>query len=260
MAVKPKHLVLNLLSVAEEPLTSQQFVRVGELFDITANNIRVTLARLSADKLIETCGRGQYQLGEHSRELAQNLAGWRSLEKSLVPWSGDWIGVFVATLGRADRTALRRRSRVLRLVGFEEFKQGLLVRPNNLEGGVARARERLYNLGLEQEAMVFRLGDLEQTEQKAAMELWDTNALEQQYTEGLREMESWMVRADELTPDVAARETFLIGDRILHHIVFDPLLPTEMINTQARARYIDTMARFDEVGKVHWRKIYRSLG
>jgi phenylacetic acid degradation operon negative regulatory protein len=145
-------------------------------------------------------------------------------------------------------------------VGFEEFKQGLLVRPNNLEGGVARARERLYNLGLEQEAMVFRLGDLEQTEQKAAMELWDTNALEQQYTEGLREMESWMVRADELTPDVAARETFLIGDRILHHIVFDPLLPTEMINTQARARYIDTMARFDEVGKVHWRKIYRSLG
>lgn len=255
-AVKPKHLILNLLAEAEAPIGSQQFIRIGQLFGITDNSIRVSLARLVSDNMLKTPSRGFYLLGSSASKLAEDLAQWRSLESKVCNWDGAWIGAFISVLGRADRTGLRRRTRVLQLAGFEQLETGLLVRPNNLMGGTSQLRERLYRLGLEPEAMIFSMAELGPEAQAKAMALWDTAGLHEHYVQGIKEMESWMASAHQLSPEAAARECFLIGDQVLRCIAYDPMLPEEMIDTQARRRYVETMVRYDQLGKEIWQQVY----
>lgn len=257
--INPKHLILNLLMEADAPMSTQMFVQICAMFDITANSTRVSLARLSSDNMIQTSGRSLYRLGPGASRLAEDLAQWRTLEDKVCEWDGAWIAAFIGNLGRADRTALRRRTRILKLAGFEELETGLLVRPHNLVGGADQLRERLHYLGLEPQAMVFTLGDLEVAAQQRALQLWDTDELNRHYVEGAAEMERWMASADQLAPEVAARESFLIGDQTLRCIAYDPMLPKEMIDVTARRHYVETMVRYDQVGKAVWQQLYQTF-
>lgn len=259
LAITPKHLILNLLMEAENPISSQSFIRICGLFEITENSARVTLARLSADGMLASPKRGLYVLGENANSLAEDLSQWRGLEKKVLPWAGDWAAVFTGALGRADRTALRRRNRILQFAGYRELDSGLLLRPNNMVGGVEQQRSRLYRLGLEKEALVVNISDLSDDAHGRAISLWDSAALQRQYQQGCEEMEQWIANAGNLEPQVAARETFLLGDKILRVIAYDPMLPAEMIDRAARRRYIETMIRYDQIGKEAWAGLYQSF-
>ncbi len=259
MSIKPKHLILNLLSVADQPIAAQQLIGICKLFSITANNARVTLARLTADEMVETSGRGRYQLGPKASTLAEDLSHWREVESQLCAWQGDWIGVFIGSLGRTDRTGLRRRTRVLQLAGFEPLEPSLWLRPNNLNGGVASLRQRLHHLGLEPQARVMRLDDFSALEQQQAIELWDVQALSHRYRQETAEMDDWMSSSSELSAEEGARQSFLLGDRVLRNIVFDPLLPEQMIDVKLRATYIATMVEYDRVGNTFFETMYRRL-
>lgn len=240
-------------------MSTQLAVQACALFDITANNARVTLARLSADNMIEACGRGLYRLGPGASRLAEDLAQWRTLEDKVCEWDGAWIGAFIGHLGRTDRTALRRRTRILQLAGFEMLEAGLLVRPNNLCGGADKLRTRLRYLGLEEEVLVCTLSHLEAAQQQRASTLWDTEGLNAHYVTAAAEMTEWMANADTLAPEVAAREAFLIGDQTLRCIVYDPMLPREMVDVAARRHYVDTMIRYDRLGKGVWQQLYQTF-
>jgi len=259
LAITPKHLILNLLMEAESPISSQSFIRICGLFEISENSARVTLARLSADGMLASPKRGLYSLGEHASTLAEDLAQWRGLEKKVVPWAGDWAAVFIGALGRADRTALRRRDRILQLAGYRELESGLMLRPNNMVGGVAQQRSRLYRLGLEQEALVVNIAELSDHAYGRAISLWNSAELQRQYQQGCEEMEQWIASAGNLEPQVAAKESFLLGDKILRLIAYDPMLPADMIDRAARRNYIDTMIRYDQIGKEIWAGLYQSF-
>ncbi|WP_299771015.1 PaaX family transcriptional regulator C-terminal domain-containing protein [uncultured Pseudoteredinibacter sp.] len=259
MALKPKHLILNLLLEAERAISSQVFIRICQLFDITENSARVTLARLSSEGMVEAPERGLYQLGPRSRNLAADLASWRELESKLCDWDGSWIGVYQAMLGRSDRTALRRRERLLQLAGFSALEQGLAVRPNNLVGGVQALRKRLQSIGLEEEAIIFRIDELDGDSHKRAMSLWDRKDLEQHYRDAQKIMADWMARAEQLDPETAAKESFLIGDEYIRCIAYDPMLPEEMVDTQLRREYLQTLIAFDQMGKSIWQQLYQEF-
>lgn len=258
-SVKPKHLILNFLLQAGQPINSQDLVRVAELFDITENHIRVSLARLQAEKLVETCGRGVYQLGPAASKLAEGLNQWRSLEDGLCDWDGSWIAVYIGSLGRTDRTALRRRVRILQLSGFQQFEPGLMVRPNNLLGAVSGLREKLYRQGLEPEALVFCLADTDAATEVRILALWDADALQKLYRDGVAQMCEWIASAGDLALNVAARESFLLGDEVLRNIVYDPLLPPEMVDVMARGEYLKAMMNFDQLGKQIWQQLYEQI-
>ncbi len=259
MSIKPKQLLINLLSVADQPISTQQLIGIADLFGITANNARVTLARLCAEGMLTSPERGFYQLGDKASSLAEDISHWRELESQWVAWQGDWIGVYIGALGRTDRTGLRRRTRTLKLAGFEPLEQHLWLRPNNLHGGVERTRARLYQLGLEQSARVMRLDDFTEQEQQQAIKLWDVEALSQRYSDETLEMDRWMKTASNLSLEAGTRESFLIGDRVLRHIVFDPLLPQQMLDVSVRAGYIETMVAFDAVGNRFFKQLYQRL-
>jgi len=257
LTIKPKKLILNLLKGATEPVATQVFVKACGLFNISENSTRVGLARLASEDLIETVERGFYRLGPNASVLADELFHWRFMEEKLCNWDESWIAVYLGNLGRRDKTSLRRRERVLKLNGFGELEQGMVVRPNNIIGGVGYVRDRMYKLGLETEAIVFQLAELDQATLCKAKTLWDVKSLNSNYQNSIDSMEAWMKKS-KADPEIAARESFLLGDQALHDLAYDPLLPKELVDVALRKKFLKTMIHYDEVGKTIWHNLYQS--
>ncbi|MFN3714321.1 MAG: PaaX family transcriptional regulator C-terminal domain-containing protein [Alcanivoracaceae bacterium] len=246
-----------LLAEGDQPLSSRQVVAACDLFGISENSARVALARLSASGLIASAERGSYQLGEAATALAGDVATWREAESRLGGWSGHYIAVLTGALGRTDRTALRRRERVLDMLGFRELDKDCFVRPDNLAGGVEAVRPRLYALGLESEAPVFLASGFDHTRTTRLPTLWDGAALNQLYQRQHEALNRWLDNADQLEPEDAARESFLLGGRAIRHIVFDPLLPAPLVDADARHAFIQTVKQFDRAGYAIWQRLYQ---
>jgi phenylacetic acid degradation operon negative regulatory protein len=258
MKLNARSLILDLLLASGlHQISVREAITACGIFAISENSVRVALVRLSADGLVQAAGRGNYRLGPQALDLAGDVATWRSAEQRLRPWHGDWITVFTANLGRTNRTALKHRERALNMLGFRELEQGLHVRPNNLESGPEAVLKRLHTLGLEPEA---RLCLSQHWNDEAALKgLWDTNRLNADYLYWQQSLETWMQNAQELDPETAARESFLLGGQAIRHVVFDPLLPDSFIDSQARLAFVASVRRFDKVGHQIWQTLYASI-
>lgn len=253
----PRQLILKLLlAAADGELSARDAVAGCALFGIRENSVRVALVRLASAGLIEAAGRGSYRLGPNGAGLAADVATWRTAEQRVREWSGGWVMVHVGSLGRSDRAALRSRDRVLALLGLRELERGLFIRPDNLVGGVAGVRERLQKLGLEKDAAVFLASEFDAGRDKRARALWDGRALTRRYRDTRQQLEKWLRRADELEPEVAARESFLLGNDAIRQLVFDPLLPEPLIDRGERQAFAAVVRDFDRAGHAIWQRLF----
>ncbi len=261
MKPEPRHLILNLLlGAAGRRLASREAVASCALFGIRENSVRVALARLSAAGLIEAVERGEYRLGSNAAGLADEVATWRDVERRVREWDEGWVVVHVGGLRRSDRAALRARDRALGLLGLRELDGGLFVRPDNLVGGVRAVRERLAKLGLGDEAAVFVAHDFDPGREARGAALWDGRALDRGYRETRACLEDWLAGAEPRALDVAARESFVLGNEAIRRIVFDPLLPAPLVDVAARRAFVETVLRFDAVGHSIWNRFLRGAG
>lgn len=257
MAPTAKSLILELLVAgAGEPLPARLAIAAGALFDISGNSVRVALVRLSTAGLIEAAGRGAYRLADAAEDLAREVASWRSAEERVRAWSGSYVAVHTAALGRTDRGALKRRGRALSISGFAELEHALHVRPDNLDGGVEGIRKRLCALGLEREALVFGVSELGPEADARARSLWDGKALTASYKRQRVRIERWLARSRDLEPDVAARESFLLGGEAIRQIVYDPLLPPPFVDVDERRAFFAAVKHMDREGRRIWRRFF----
>jgi phenylacetic acid degradation operon negative regulatory protein len=180
--------------------------------------------------------------------------GWRAVSERMVDWDGSWVGVYTGHLTRTDRSALGKRTRALRLVGFRELEEGLYVRPNNLRGGVTEARALLQRLGAEPIAIVTRLEELSQVDCARARDLWDCDSIVAGYIELREQLEDSTARRDELSLEEAMREAFLLGREVIRWVTLDPLLPEQMVPIRERDALVEAMTRYDETGLALWRR------
>ncbi len=255
-AANPRRFLLKLLFASEgQSLTIREILAGGEVLGFSSNSLRVALVRLTSDGLIASLARGVYGLGPEAAALAEDAGHWRSGEKRVRSWSGEWILVHTGALARTNRTALRRRARVLELIGLREYARGLYLRPDNLAGGVAAVRARLRQLGLETDASVIVAREFEPAELERVHKLWNGRALSRQYERLRQQLEHWLKRADDLELQVAAREVYRAGDQAIRTLIFDPLLPEPMVDVAARAAFTDTVLRFDDAGHRIWREL-----
>jgi phenylacetic acid degradation operon negative regulatory protein len=260
MRANPKSLILELLLAnGEKPLTAREAIHASALFRISESSLRVTLTRLSATGLIEAAGRGAYRLGPAAVELAGDVATWRTLETRLRPWAGGYIVVHSGALGRSDRAALQRRERALQMLGFRVFERGLHIRPDNIEPDIDAVRQRLYRLGLDSEAAVFKASNFDAARESVVHQLWDGGALNRMYMQLNAQLETWLAGADQLALEVATRESFFMGGGAIRQLVFDPLLPEPLVDAAARHAFIQTVHRFDAAGRAIWQRFFASL-
>ncbi|HVU00944.1 MAG TPA: PaaX family transcriptional regulator C-terminal domain-containing protein [Polyangiaceae bacterium] len=258
MGPSAKSVLLELLVAARgQSLPVRLAVVACELFDISENNVRVAIVRLSSSGLIVAAGRGLYRLGPGAEGIAREVSSFRTVEKRLRSWNGGWIAVHVGALSRSDRTVLRRRARSLSLLGFAELERGLHVRPDNLDGGVEDVRARLRGLGLDERANVFAASAFDADVDARARALWDGKALTQSYRKTRTEIERWLRQAGRLETDVAAREAFLLGGRGIRQVVYDPLLPPPLVDVEERHAFVRAVVEMDGEGRKIWQRFFR---
>ncbi len=252
-APSAKRLVLSLLSAPSLPeVSSALLVRWGQLFEIDAASMRVTVGRLARQGLLSSTARGVYRMGPAAQSLAATASGWRHAEARVRDWHGDWLLVHVAHLGRVNRTALRARERAFRLGGFAEYVSGLWCRPANLDESADQTRARLLDWGLESAALVVQASALPGVQEQDLFSLWPRRQLEKSYRAQCRNMQASRKRLPRLSLDEAARETLLVGEAVIRQINADPLLPQAMIDTRLRRAMVDGMLEYDELGRSVW--------
>jgi phenylacetic acid degradation operon negative regulatory protein len=256
-----KSLILDLLSAAGDyPMPVRAVVQTGGLFGLSANSLRVALARLRARGLVESDDRGLYRLAPGARVVQQHVGAWSQLEERMVPWGGGWIAVHTAGLSAARRSQLRQRSRALEFFGFRMLAPELRVRPDNLKGGVEELRPRLYALGLDGDAPVFVMQRLDPETERRARGLWDVKALCRSYREARQVLQRAAERLPDLPPERALVETFAVGGPILRQLAFDPLLPEPIVPAEPRQALVDEMRRYDRMGRPHWHRFMKAQG
>lgn len=251
-----KKLILGLMVAdPDRPLSAQSLIRAARLFELTDNNVRVTLVRLSAEGLIESRGRGRYGLGPSARNTAWEVAQWHSAEQRLCDWSGAYVCVHTGVLGRSNRKALKQRERAMQMLGLRELERGLHLRPDNLHGGVQALSRRLFDLGVPSQATVFLASDFSPQRNIDLQQLWNSAALNQRYHQQTQNLKTWLQNHHKLERDTAAREAYLAGAESIRMLVFDPWLPEPLIDTQARHAFVRATEQVDAAGRKIWQDV-----
>lgn len=253
--------MLDLLSTLPRgAMPVRALIAAGDLFAISENSVRVTLARLLSDGLIARDERGAYRLGPRAEAVSRRVASWRDLAARMQPWNGGWLGVHTAGLGRGDRTRLRRRTRALDWLGFRELRPGLAVRPDNLAGGVDEVRSQLRALGLEPEAPVFFVGSLDGATDAEARHLWPAARLVAGYRSARLALERSERRLAALPESRAMVESFQLGGHGIRQLALDPLLPDALLPGRERELLLETMRRYDRAGRACWSRFLGGFG
>jgi phenylacetic acid degradation operon negative regulatory protein len=129
----------------------------------------------------------------------------------------------------------------------------MVVRPNNRVGRAPAARERLASLGLGEGALVFELRGLDDENDRRARELWDPAALERGYDATCARLEASATRLPSLPQQTAMAEAFRLGGEAVRQIVLDPLLPAPIVDTGKRHALVESMRRYDVLGRHYWK-------
>lgn len=244
--------MLDLLRVTEAgALPVRALVATAARFGFTSNAVRVALARLAAEGLVESDERGSWRLAPSTSPLSQHVEGWRLGEKRRRAWRGDWLAAWLPKGAvRGDRARSRR---ALTLLGFREGLDALWVRPDNLARPFGAVRQSLVALGLEAGAEVFAAHDFSDALVTAwRARLWDTRALDRGYRDARVELERSQTRVGRLPRDRAMVETFLLGGRAIRILATDPLLPDEILPGTERAALHAAMLDYDVLGRRVW--------
>ena len=113
MEPSPKSLILDLLAtVGRSTAPVRALIAAADLFEIGENRLRVALARLCADGLVESDGRGRYRLGGDARGAGPRDLVWDGRDDAghLVA-----VGPYIAWLEirSIDELVLRREKSVV---------------------------------------------------------------------------------------------------------------------------------------------------
>jgi phenylacetic acid degradation operon negative regulatory protein len=253
--------MLDLLSTLRHgSMPVRALVAAGGLFGIESNSVRVALARLLAQGLVERDERGLYRLGSAAGAIERQVTSWRNLAGKTRPWDGEWIAGHGASSRGDERGSSRRSARALRFLGFRPLAASLSVRPDNLVGGVAGARETLTALGLATGILVASLRELDLATQQRARGLWDRQALEAGYRDACLALERSGARLSSLSPREAMVESFLLGGWAIRQLALDPLLPEEICPSAGRSALLDAMRRYDRIGRAAWAEFLDRYG
>lgn len=253
----PRSLILDLLSTLppEATMPVGLLVDAGALFGIPNGTLRVALTRLLGSQHVARDQRGAYRLS--TTAIAEAIGRWRT-QPADADWDGAWWGVLCDR--RPRHRAGRRHDQALKLHGFASLRNGLFLRPANLSGGIQRLRSGLRGVGLVASALVVRIDSLDEGAETEARTLWATEALAEAYARSLDELATSTAHLDDLAPEAAMRESFLIGGRILQQLVLDPKLPAEIGDPAGRVALTQAMRDYDQRGRAAWAPLLERYG
>lgn len=248
--------VLDMLSSRDDSiLTVAALCKGGTILGFSEQNIRVALTRLVKQGKVAKLARGRYGLNPDGNDLLTDVKGWFEKSKRIISWTGNWIAVSDSTVARSQRTQWRHHERALNLRGFRRMRCGMLLRPDNLRGGVAQARTELHGLGLSEQASVFSVHGLSEADTTEALGLWDVEALICRYQGMLDKLENSEAELSTKSDENAAAETLLVGREVIRCIIQDPLLPQEIINSDLLGVLVKRTRAYQIQAQRYWTRV-----
>ena len=256
--INARSLILDLLFADPSAIMSTRHFLLGaSLFAISDNSTRVALTRLSAEGMIESVGRGQYQLTSDARELSEPVANRGQELTPTRDWNGQYLAVHTGALGRVDRSALNRRERTLRLIGFRELQSDLFIRPDNLAESLEATEARLFHTGVDSSVPVFIISRFNDVTSKKIPALWDSRALNQRYQKTSQHIQQWLSHYEKLELDIATRESLTIGRQAIPLLMTDPLLPEPFVDLKLRDQFASDVQTLDKIGHQLWQQFFQ---
>lgn len=215
-----RSLIASALLGSHPPaLPGRLLVAMAERFGISGGTARVALSRM-VDRGELRNDNGTYRLSGDLLERQERQD--RSRQTSPDSWDGTWEQAVVIAVGRssAERAELRRS---LRSLGLGERREGVWIRPANLDPG----RQPTARAVAGRQVEWFRLAPIDLARAQALagelfeLDRWTTTA------EGLvSAMNDARLRLD--TDNDAVVSGFNLASAALRHLVHDPRLPTEL--------------------------------
>lgn len=250
MEPSSRSLILDLLSTLRRgTMPVQALVEAGGLFGIAENSTRVALTRLTGAGTVERDARGAYRLSAEPGPVGRRATSWRTLERGLRRWSGDWVGVLSPSTRRGERV---RRERALGLLGFAPLTPALAVRPDNLALRVDAIRVELLDLGLAAGDLVLSIRDLDAMTDARARRAWNGDAIRAEHRAMLARIEASTRALAHEAAERARVDSFLLGGRAIRQLILDPRLPDELVPGDERRALLEAMRDYDRLGRRAW--------
>lgn len=254
-AVTPKTILFDLLGVAfPQPIFSPQLAVIANIFSVPENSLRVALSRLVEKGWVNNDVRGEYHLTEKSRARNAVVRAWREADKQK-PWDGQWLACHLPKGAcRSDRNKTHKA------LGWYGFKPGLdlmWVRPDNLALSLSELTQRMHLVGLEPDAHLFVLSQVDDALSNNWQRLWPVDQLNQHY----QFLKDQLINSSErMKRNGSLKETCLIGGEAIHCLVKDPQLPKEFSSPDAYQNLRATMLDYDQLGREIWFEELTRLG
>ena len=130
----------------------KQMLCAADLLSISHNSLRVAVARLNQENIIQAVERGVYQLLEKKFDTSFISLNKHPNMQMATAWNGKYVLVYTGALGRVDRTALSKREKTLGYYGFQEMEQNVFIRPDNLMLSLTELKTAAIQFGLDPDA------------------------------------------------------------------------------------------------------------
>ena len=185
--------------------TAAELIGLTTDFDLKETTLRVALTRMvGAGDLVRSAD--GYRLSDRllARQRRQDDALWPRRRS----WDGTWTTLVITSVGvdARSRAGLRKQLQDSR---FGELREGVWLRPDNLQPGPAAA--------IGERARV--LHSVDDAPEQLARQLWDLPA--------------WAATATDLLAGMAAADgvptRFMIAAGMVRHLLTDPVLPEDLL-------------------------------
>jgi phenylacetic acid degradation operon negative regulatory protein len=208
--------VLSVLLGTDPPrLPVQLLVRTTELFGISEGTTRTALSRMAAAGELRAED-GTYAIAD-PRLVARQARQSASRAARTRPWRGGrWVLVVVGTAGARDAADRAETRAALGAARLAEQREGVWLRPDNLERPAALAAVHTYVAVPDDDPAALAAG------------LWDLDGWAATAGE-LRDAMAALVGRLEEGDTTALGPGFVVSADVLRHFQHDPLLPPDLL-------------------------------
>jgi phenylacetic acid degradation operon negative regulatory protein len=249
--VKPANIIIDLLrTYADRGTSVANIMASGAMFGFSNNQMRVGLSRLVTKQTIENFSRGFYRLSKTADPFNTFIERWRLGESRIVPWDHRWLLVH-----RSRDTAPTKNAKsewALANHGFREAIKDCWIRPDNIALGLDELEQQLHHLGLEHEAMLAGAAKLKPRWHHRWLNQVAPEQLIKGYHAMSRRLTLSLAELPNLTRAAALKSSFQLGGQGIEMLATDPLLPTEMLDTEPRMSLTQRMRDYDRIGREIW--------
>ena len=233
-------------------VSAAELARVAAVLDIAGPAVRVALRRLVAEGALISPERGLYAAGRRREALQRLWSDWRRVENRLAPWTGRWRVIFTDQVRKANSSAHRAHERALHVGGYSPVDEMAWARTDNLVIAHEDQIEELRDAGLDPSCGA-ALCELDAVATKRFVRACRPDDLTENYKRAAAELIEEERRLCDAPRAEAMRAAFHVGRGAIRMVVFDPLLPDKLIDTEARAAFFAAARSYVEKGYCAWR-------